>query len=241
VASVRGITRPTGDSLEQARATWQAGQVGNKLDEGSRQISDHSSDLDKLAGGANLMAGKLGEVRDQVNQAIAGAGGLVDALSYLQNIFGGSKTLGELEGAERLISSMRSLGDAIGANSNFVANNTEWASPVLGALDTSPACDLDPGCANARAELHRMVAARDDGTLGKISELARQLKATEGIQTLAATVSGLRKALTTLMASMGKLGMGNPGGMQSKITYVKQGANMLADGSKQLADGVQLL
>jgi putative drug exporter of the RND superfamily len=241
VAVVRGITRPTGQSLEQARTSWQAGEVGGKLGEGSQMISGHGGDLDKLAGGANLMAVKLGEVRTQVNQAVGTAGGLIDALSYLSNLFGGTKTLGELDSAAKLVGSMRGLGDAIGANANFVANNSEWASPVLGALNNSPMCDADPACGNARAELQRMVTARDDGTLGKLSELARQLQATQAMQTLASTVSGLQKALTTVMGAMGSMGMGNPGGMKAKVDFLQQGANTLADGSRQLADGVQLL
>lgn len=241
VAAVRGITRPTGESLEQAKTSWQAGEVGNKLDEGSKQIVDHTGDLDKLAGGANEMAGKLGEVRSQVNQAVSVVSGLVDALGYLQSVFGGNRALGELEGAEKLVSSIRGLGDAIGANANFVANNSDWATPVLGALDGSQMCNAEPACVNARTELQRLVTARDDGTLGKISELARQLQATRAVQTLAATVSGLRRALSTVIGAMGSLGMGGPGGMHAKINLLQQGANTLADGSRQLADGVQLL
>jgi putative drug exporter of the RND superfamily len=241
VAMVRGITRPTGQSLEQARTSWQAGEVGAKLDEGSKLIAGRGGDLDKLAGGANLMADKLGEVRTQVNQAISTAGGLVDALSFLSNSFGGNRALGELEGAANLVGSMRNLGDAIGANVNFIANNSDWASPVLSALNNSPMCDADPACANARTELQRMVTARDDGTLGKISALARQLQATRVVQTLASTVNGLRRALNTVIRAMGALGMGNPRGMRAKINFLQQGANTLADGSRQLADGVQLL
>lgn len=241
VAMVRGITRPTGQSLEQAKTSWQAGEVGDKLDAGSKQIVDHTGDLDRLAGGANTMAGKLGDVRIQVNQAVTAVGGLVDALATLQNIFGGNRALAELEGAERLVNGMRSLGDSIGANANFVANNSDWANPVLGALDNSPMCSAEPACVNAREELQRLVTARDDGTLGKISELARQLRATEAVHTLAATVSGLRRALSTVIGAMGSLGMGSPGGMRAKITFLQQGTNTLADGSRQLADGVQQL
>ncbi len=241
VASVRGITRPTGESLEQAKISWQAGEVGAKLDEGSKQINGSTGDLDRLAGGANEMAGKLGDVRTQVNQAVSAVGGLVDALGYLQNVFGGNRALGELEGAERLVSGIRGLGDAIGANADFVANNSEWASPVLAALDNSQMCSAEPACVNARGELQRLVAARDDGTLGKISELARQLRDTRAVQTLAATVSGLRRALTAVTGAMGSLGMGSPGGMRAKINFLQQGANTLADGSRQLADGVQQL
>lgn len=241
VAMVRGITRPAGRSLEQARTSWQAGEVGSKLDEGSKQIAAHTGDIDKLAGGANLMASKLGDVRAQVNRAISTVGGLIDALAYLQDLLGGNRVLGELEGAEKLIGSMRALGDTIDADASFVANNTEWASPVLGALDSSPMCTADPACASARTELQRLVTARDDGTLAKISELARQLQATRAVQTLAATVSGLRGALATVIRAMGSLGMSSPGGVRSKINLVNKGVNDLADGSRQLAEGVQLL
>lgn len=241
VAMVRGITRPAGRSLEQARTSWQAGEVGSKLDEGSKQIAVHTGDIDKLAGGANLMASKLGDVRAQVNRAISTVGGLIDALAYLQDLLGGNRVLGELEGAEKLIGSMRALGDTIDADASFVANNTEWASPVLGALDSSPMCTADPACASARTELQRLVTARDDGTLAKISELARQLQATRAVQTLAATVSGLRGALATVIRAMGSLGMSSPGGVRSKINLVNKGVNDLADGSRQLAEGVQLL
>lgn len=241
VAMVRGVTRPTGQLLERARISWQAGEVGGKLDEGSKMIAGRGGDLDKLAGGANLMADQLGGLRARVNKAVFTASGLVDALSFLSNLFGENKTLGELEGAAKLISSMRSLGDVIGANANFIANNSDWSSPVLSALDNSSMCNADAVCANARTELRRMVTARDDGTLGKISELARQLQATQAVQTLASTVSGLRRALTTVITALGSLGMGNPGTMKDKVGFLQQGTNALADGSRQLAAGVQLL
>ncbi|PRC62113.1 hypothetical protein C6A85_04810, partial [Mycobacterium sp. ITM-2017-0098] len=42
---VRGITRPSGETLEQARATYQAGEVGGKLQEASALITDNNSNL----------------------------------------------------------------------------------------------------------------------------------------------------------------------------------------------------
>ena len=53
--------------LEQARATYQAGEVGNKLDDASNQINDHTGDLDRLANGADQLADGLGDVRGQVS------------------------------------------------------------------------------------------------------------------------------------------------------------------------------
>src|SRR5271156_74555 len=63
VAMVRGMTRPLGDSLEQTKATWQAGLVGDKLDDASKQIAGHDGDLNQLTGGARKLAGALGDVR----------------------------------------------------------------------------------------------------------------------------------------------------------------------------------
>lgn len=92
-------------------------------------------------------------------------------------------------------------------------------------------CTADPACASARTELQRLVTARDDGTLAKISELARQLQATRAVQTLAATVSGLRGALATVIRAMGSLGMSSPGGVRSKINLVNKGSMISPTGA----------
>jgi putative drug exporter of the RND superfamily len=76
IAAVRGITRPTGESLEQARLSQQAGEVGDKLRDASGEIRDKTSDLDQLAGGANAMAQNLGDIRGGVSAAIASVGRL---------------------------------------------------------------------------------------------------------------------------------------------------------------------
>ena len=49
IAMVRGVTRPTGESLEQARATYQAGEVGNQLGDASHLINGRTGDLNQLA------------------------------------------------------------------------------------------------------------------------------------------------------------------------------------------------
>ena len=90
IAMVRGITRPTGESPEQARATYQAGEVGNKLHDASDAITDHTGDLNRLTNGANALATNLGDIRggDRSGHGAVSAS-LVDALSYIQNQFGG--------------------------------------------------------------------------------------------------------------------------------------------------------
>jgi RND superfamily putative drug exporter len=241
IAMVRGVTRPTGQSLELARATYQAGEVGKELGAGAGQISDRSGDLNRLASGAGLLADKLGDVRTQVGQAIGGVSTLVDALASVQAMFGGNKTLGEIDTAARLVSSIRVLGDMLQINFSGVMNNFEWVDAVVAALDASLICDANPVCGSARSQFHKLITARDDGTLGKISDLFRQLQSAQSFQTLSATVSGLSRNLQGAVGSLHKLGLDNPGTARSKIAMVQNGANDLASAGRQVADGVQIL
>jgi RND superfamily putative drug exporter len=241
IAMVRGVTRPTGESLEQARLSYQAGEVGTKLDDASELINDNDGNLNLLTDGANTLADSLGKVRGQVGQAVSGVRGLVDALSYLQKQFGGDKTLQQIDTAARLASSMRSLGDVIGMNMSGAGDAFAWAAPVVTALDASPTCNADPACSDARNQVHRLVAARSDGTLDRIVDLARQLQSTKDSQTLESTAKTLRAALNTANNALRSSGLSTPGAVQGRLTTLQQGADTLADGSRKLADGVQLL
>ena len=237
VAMVRGMTRPLGDSLEQTKATWQAGLVGNKLDDASKQIADHDGDLNRLTGGAHQLAGALGDVRDQVKQSMGNVHTLVNALTYMQNQIGGEKKLKDIDDAAKLVTSMRAMGgslaDIIGA--------ARAAGPVMPALDASPMCNMDPSCVRSREQLRRLVAANDDGTLNQMSDLARQLQSTTDTQSLQSTADGLRRALDTANGATRSLSAADPGGVQGRLATLQDGADKLADGSRQLADGVQLL
>jgi putative drug exporter of the RND superfamily len=79
IAMVRGITRPTGEPLEQARVTYQVGEVGSRLGEASKLVTGRTGDLDLLANGAGELAGTLDRIKAGVSQAVSGLRGLVDA------------------------------------------------------------------------------------------------------------------------------------------------------------------
>jgi putative drug exporter of the RND superfamily len=241
VAMVRGITRPTGESLEQAKLSYQAGQVGNKLSDASTQISSRGADLDELAHGSRALADNLGDIRGGVRQAMGVLTALVDVLSRLQTQVGGSKALQDLDTTGKLAASMRSLGDSIGVNLGQLNDAFDWAGPVLNGLNASPVCEFDPSCRNSRVQLQRLVDARDDGTLDKIADIGRQLQATDGTENLDSTVQGLRTGLDQLAQGMRRLGIDDPNGMQQKLASLEQGADALADSSQRLADGVQML
>jgi putative drug exporter of the RND superfamily len=241
VALVRGITRPMGDSLEQARLAWQAGEVGSKLNDASQKIHQHNEDLDKLTHGADQLATALGDVRNQVGQAMGGVRGLADALTFLQNNFGSDKTFNDIDNAAKLLADIHTLGDAIGVNLANINDAVGWAGPILHALNITPVCDLDPSCVTARKQLERLAAARDSGAFDQIADLAKQLQSTQGNQSLESTAKGLRQALNQAANGMRFLAGSDPGGVPSRLTTLQQGATQLADGSRQLANGVQEL
>jgi RND superfamily putative drug exporter len=240
VAMVRGITRPTGEPLEEARTTYQAGEVGSKLNDASQQISTHDVDLNTLTQGANTLADSLGQVRGRVGQAIGTVTVLVDALSSVQNqLGGGQKALQDFDDAAKLVSGMRALGDAVGTNVSNIAESINQAASVVPALDASPICNVDPSCNEARVQLRRLGTVRNDGTLDKIAALGRQLQSTQGGQTIDRTVAALRGALAGATDAL--QGLDQIGGLHERLSTLQQGADALADGSRKLADGVQML
>ena len=238
VSMVRGITRPTGESLEQARLAWQAGEVGNKLGDASEQINGHTNELDTMSDGANQLADALGDLRNQVDQALPNISGLVDSLTFLQKNFGGQKTLDQLDDAAKLIANMRSLGQTLDLNIVDVNNIASLARPILNALDATPVCSLDPKCVNARGQLQRIADAHDSGALTNIGDLSKQLESTQGTESLEATTDKLKGLVTKLNSATQLLG---GGGLSSKLATLHDGAQQLAEGSRKLADAVELL
>ena len=75
------------------------------------------------------MADALAQVRAQVNGAMGSVGALVTALTTMENMMGGDKTLNDLDRTAKLVGRMRSLGDALSANMADVDNTAAWATP----------------------------------------------------------------------------------------------------------------
>jgi RND superfamily putative drug exporter len=241
IAMVRGVTRPTGESLEEARATYQAGQVGNQLGGASDLINGSTGDLNRLAAGANQMAGGLGSARGQINQAIGSVRSLIDALATVQGQLGGGTTLGQFGDAAKIIAGIRQLGQVMEANfANYNADFT-WLDPVIESLDASPVCNANPVCVTARGQFYRLQAARDDGSLQRIVTLAKQLQNTGPMEKLSTTVDTLGASLQTAVTSLNKLGITDARSARSQVIVVQKQANDLAGASRQIADGVTLL
>lgn len=241
IAMVRGITRPTGEMLEQAKATWQAGEVGTRLQDAGTLIDENDANLSQLSGGAHQLADVLNQLRTEIVNAAGSVRGLATALDDMSRKYGGEKTLDEIDRNATLVTNMRQLGDAIGVDVGRITDIYAWGAPVLRSLDNSPDCATDPECVASREDLRRIVATRDSPALNSISELGRELQDTEGFQSLDETIKGLSSSLRTATEAARELGMGEPGGVSNRLNEAMQGANTLADSSRQLAEGVQLL
>ncbi|MCV7217265.1 RND family transporter [Mycobacterium crocinum] len=238
---VRGITRPTGQVLEQAKTTYQAGEVGTKLGDASNLIHTNDDNLSLLSGGAGKMADVLGEIRTQVVGSIASVRGLASALDTMSQKYGGTKTLDQIDKTASLVTSMRSLGDALGLTILRVTGIGDWASPMLNALNVSPECDADPACVNSRSDLQKIVDVANTPAVKSIEEFARELSKTDGSQKLDDSVHQLSQNVQKVTAAARSLGVGQPGGVEKKLNDAVTGVNTLADSSRQLAVGVQTL
>lgn len=241
IAVVRGITRPTGEVLEQAKATYQAGEVGSKLGDASKLISDNDSNLNLLSGGADKLADTLDQLRDGVLNGLITVRPLTNVLIDMQEKYGGETTLEEIDKTADLVANMNSLGDAMGDSLMEISEMYSWAAPIVNALNTSPVCNLDPACVESRSYLQRVTTFQNDGTAEKVANLGRVLKETKATQTLDETVRDLGTTMKTAVDAARQAGLDEPNAIREQLKKAEQGANLLADSSRQLAEGVQLL
>ena len=204
VTSVRGITRPTGQPLDQTKVSYQAGEVGSKLADASSQISSKTTDLDALSSGAQKLADTLGSIRDQIRSTASSMTAMTGTLNQVQQQLSSPETT-------QLLDAIKSYsGTGIATNANA----------MLAVLNNSPQCDADPSCSQGRATL-------------------QQLAGETGAQDVVAKVDNLGSLLQSAAADLKSAG--DPAAAQQKVAQMEQGANALADSSKQLAAGVQML
>ena len=242
IGIVRGITRPSGEMLEQAKATYQAGEVGSKLQDASTVIGSNDSNLTALSSGADQLADALNQIRNTVVGALGSIRGLAAALDEMQKKFGGTKTLDQIDKTATLIANMRALGDSLNLNVGRISDLSAWATPMVNALNVSPECDNDPACVQSREDLQKLVAAGNDPAMRDIAALGSQLQAAQGGETLSSAVQWLNKAVAAASAATKSAGMkGSSTSISTQLNTVLQGANTLADSSRQLAIGVQTL
>jgi len=272
---VRGITRPTGETLEQARLSFQAGEVGKPLNQTADAINTNTGNLNMLASGSDQIADVLGAIRGQLGQTLATVSYLVRSLAFMQNQYGTGKALPGFELGSDPLNTIHGLGGNMGVNTgDAVAAYDKSIAPVLNALNGNPVCDADPKCVATRARLQLLADARDDGTLNQIADLCTLLEEMPGDPTALpaerpmpvipgkekpgplATIpgnqttipgdqttnpGGMGPALDSISQSLQAAGITNPADLESQLTQLQQGIDLLSVASRQVADGVALL
>lgn len=241
VGLVSGITRPLGEVPQEFRATYQAGLVGTRLADGSAQISQRAGDLNRLTDGADTLANSLADVRSQINTIAPSIQDLVDTFSSVRTEYGGDRLVRDVEIAAELVASINALGNSMGVNFAAVKDMFAWIGPVLAALQGNAICDANPSCRATRLQFERLVAAREDGSLNEINDLAGQLQGIDDRQTLNEAVTKLNAAMSNVAKAVNVMGLDQPGGPQRGLRELQQGANRLASGSREVAGGVDEL
>lgn len=238
IQMVSGITRPLGSVPPEFRATYQAGIVGTRLADGAKMITDGTADMNRLSSGANTLAGGLSDVRGQVTDIAGSLQQMVDAFAALRGQYGGDKLVKNVDVAAKLVAAINRLGNSMGVNLMATRDMFAWVPPVLTALQGSVVCDLDPSCSQTRIHLSRLAAARNDGTLAEIEDLAGQLESLQDRQSLNAALQQVGTAFTRLTKAMQSMGLDSPAGAEATLAQLQRGAERSASGSRQVADGV---
>lgn len=214
VEMVRGVTRPTGEPLEQAKLSWQAGEIGQRLSDASGRIAGAGGDLDALTSGARQLADQLSAVHNQVARAI----GRITAL------------LSDLTRMQAQLSESRPPEDA-----NAILARAE---SVLNGLEASPACGTDQPCSNARDQLQRLVASRDSNTGRGVSTQQLRTLLDRTVQTLRAlNPNQLQQQLAGLEQGANALANGSrrvAAGVRALTDQTRQLGGSLAEASELL-------
>ena len=241
VGLVSGITRPLGEVPPEFRATFQAGIVGDRLADGSTQIDQRTSDLNRLTSGAKTLADSLADVRSQINQIAPSIQSLVDTFSSVRTEYGGDKLVRDVDTAAKLVASVNALGNAMGINLAAVKDMFAWIGPVLAALQGNPVCDANPSCSATRAQFERVLDPSNEGNLNQINQLAQEFQGVEDRETLNSAVKKLNAAMANVAKAVDAMGLDKPGGTQKGLKDLQQGASRLAGGSREVAGGVDEL
>ena len=146
IAAVRGVTRPTGQPLDQTKVSYQAGEVGVQAP--GRVVADQQQDKrSRCAQRRRSPAGGQSRQRSRPGQS----GRPVDDGDDRDAEPGAAAARGTSNNATARHSS-RHMRTASATNQTTVNEVVNSAAPMLDALNNSPQCDADPVCSDGRAE-----------------------------------------------------------------------------------------
>ena len=221
IATVQGVTRPTGAPLEQATLSYQAGEIGNNLADASSKIAASTDARAALTGGANKLADSLGAVRSQLTQTSTVLEGLSKTLADVRTQLSSSTAFQDIQAA---LAPERSAGDAVAPDVGNLNDTADLAGDVLNGLNADVTCDSDPSCGDLKDRLQNLV-----DTLHKVQpSLDKAVKSMRGLGL--DNPGGLQNSMAMLDQGAAALADGS--------RKIADGVATLDDQSKQLGEGL---
>lgn len=248
VTLVRGITRPTGTTLEKATLGHQAGIIGNRLAGARDKLAQGSDDTRRLVDGADALSSGASQVAKGADAAADGAGrllaGVEDLHGGLERLAAGTTRVGA--GTRELRAGAATLADGLETAVSQTQVAVDGLRLAYDALSTkSLTCGLDPACRAARAGIKQIYVAERDQLVPGLREAAagaRQLA--DGAADLDAALGRIRSGLRTAEQGSTRLADGQRtmrtslGRLSAGTGQLAQGGDLVGDGTTQLAGAV---
>jgi putative drug exporter of the RND superfamily len=241
VSAVRGLTRPTGQPIEQAKVSYQAGQVGTELSGAASHIANDDGHLNALTQGSRVLADTLASLSVAADQNLGVVKSLVDAAADLMQQLDAQKTLELIDSGLSVAKNLHLIGAMMGVSLDDQQNFFDVVGPVVDGLNASPVCNLNASCAATRGYLQHLVQARDDGTFDAFKDLGHKLQTVQGDSNIGDAVHNLRAFLRSAINALNSMGIHGTSTLRKQIDDWLVGAHGLAQGSRQLAGEVQAL
>lgn len=239
VTTVSGVTRPTGERLDQAQLAWQNGQIGDKMAAAVADGNARRDDLTKLTDGADQLAGGLAQLDTSVRTALAPlAAILTQAQSAGTQVNQFRPLLQQLSATAPAVDQAIQSGPGIRPLADQADHAITMLDPLVGALNTSPWCATTPQCAQIRDQVHILTTLRNNGFFTQIADLGDRYNPARNA-TVADTLATVQNAVTSLDNAFGALG--NPADLAANLRRLQDGISQLASGAQALATGVRTL
>ena len=239
VTKVSGVTRPTGERLEQAKLSWQNGQIGDKMASAVADGNAKKADLARLTGGADLLAGGLAQLDATLRTALTPLTGVLSqAQSAAANVEQFRPLLQQLSANAPAVDQALQSGPGLRPEAEQADNAVATIDPLIGALTTSPWCATTPECAQIRDQARVLVALRSSGFFNQVAGLGDSYRSNENA-TVAGALANVQAAAASLDKAVGALG--NPADVAGNMRRLQDGVSQLASGAQALATGVHAL
>jgi putative drug exporter of the RND superfamily len=239
VAKVSGVTRPSGERLDQAKLSWQNGQIGDKMAGAVADGNAKKADLAKLTGGADLLAGGLAQLDATLRTALPPLTGVLNqAGSAAAQAERFRPLLQQLSATAPAVDQAMRAGPELRPAAEQAGNAVAAIDPLVSALGNSPWCATTPECAQLRERVQGLVALRNSGFFDQIASVGDSYRSNAN-----ASVGGVLADVQRAMASFDKAvgALGNPADLAGNMRRLQDGVSQLASGAQALATGVHAL